>query len=453
MIDAQENAQKAMLESQIAFLEEKESLTEEEIQQLEDLRTTMLVVEEEAAEKRKALLLIKEKELTDAIIDETIRSHDEITALFDEHKQQKMDDLAEWQAEELQKIIDHHAAMGTVGSDAFWADMARLEGEHGERLALINAQLGEILAEYAEELAKIGLVYDEELGKLIPIQEKYHRELGSKLQTDMAEMKTQYGVLSRRNVAEYRRGIEDETPATETAAKNTGTRSRTALKEGSDDTYSLGVDFAEGFRGGISSKIGDLVGTAIKLVSDAYNAAKNWLEARSPSQKTWRLGEDWGAGLAGGINASESLVRSTAEGIASSAVQPLIGVGQQMSDMVNSWWDIPSSKSSGGSSGSWWDLDFGKKSSTGNWWNLEFDRGGIVPGPIGAAQLALVHGGETILPTHKTGNQLAQGVSFNLEGLFAGANITIGSDQDAKNLAREIYRLADIQARSEGVIM
>jgi hypothetical protein len=30
-----------------------------------------------------------------------------------------------------------------------------------------------------------------------------------------------------------------------------------------------------------------------------------------------------------------------------------------------------------------------------------FDTGGVVPGPIGAPQLAVVHGGETILPTHK----------------------------------------------------
>ena len=33
-----------------------------------------------------------------------------------------------------------------------------------------------------------------------------------------------------------------------------------------------------------------------------------------------------------------------------------------------------------------------------------FDTGGIVPGPRGAPQLAIVHGGETILPTHKGGS-------------------------------------------------
>jgi hypothetical protein len=34
---------------------------------------------------------------------------------------------------------------------------------------------------------------------------------------------------------------------------------------------------------------------------------------------------------------------------------------------------------------------------------LGFDTGGIVPGPRGAAQLAVVHGGETIVPTHDMG--------------------------------------------------
>lgn len=34
---------------------------------------------------------------------------------------------------------------------------------------------------------------------------------------------------------------------------------------------------------------------------------------------------------------------------------------------------------------------------------LGFDRGGVVPGPTGAPRLAMVHGGETVLPTHRGG--------------------------------------------------
>jgi hypothetical protein len=45
---------------------------------------------------------------------------------------------------------------------------------------------------------------------------------------------------------------------------------------------------------------------------------------------------------------------------------------------------------------------------------LGFDTGGVVPGPRGAARLAVVHGGETILPTHR----------FPLEGLVDGPGVS-----------------------------
>ena len=43
---------------------------------------------------------------------------------------------------------------------------------------------------------------------------------------------------------------------------------------------------------------------------------------------------------------------------------------------------------------------------------LGFDSGGVVPGALGAPQLAMVHGGETILPTHKGGG--GSGIVINL---------------------------------------
>jgi tape measure domain-containing protein len=44
-------------------------------------------------------------------------------------------------------------------------------------------------------------------------------------------------------------------------------------------------------------------------------------------------------------------------------------------------------------------------------------------------------------------------VTLGMNGLFAGAHITIGSERDAKSMAREIFRLADARARSEGVMI
>lgn len=48
-----------------------------------------------------------------------------------------------------------------------------------------------------------------------------------------------------------------------------------------------------------------------------------------------------------------------------------------------------------------------------------FDTGGVVPGRIGAPMLAVVHGGETVLPTHKDPSAGARGLSIthNHQGL------------------------------------
>lgn len=60
----------------------------------------------------------------------------------------------------------------------------------------------------------------------------------------------------------------------------------------------------------------------------------------------------------------------------------------------------------------------------------KFDSGGVVPGRIGSPQLALVHGGETILPTHKGGVSLAGG------GGSVTVNVTVNAlDPDAAQRA------------------
>jgi hypothetical protein len=60
---------------------------------------------------------------------------------------------------------------------------------------------------------------------------------------------------------------------------------------------------------------------------------------------------------------------------------------------------IQSMRQSFTSAGGW----SGILSSVGGSFAGSFDSGGMVPGPIGAPRMAMVHGGETILPTHKRG--------------------------------------------------
>jgi muramidase (phage lysozyme) len=52
-----------------------------------------------------------------------------------------------------------------------------------------------------------------------------------------------------------------------------------------------------------------------------------------------------------------------------------------------------------------------------NWSGMKFDTGGIVPGRVGEPQMAMVHSGETILPTHKKpGMGQSQVINLNITG-------------------------------------
>lgn len=82
-----------------------------------------------------------------------------------------------------------------------------------------------------------------------------------------------------------------------------------------------------------------------------------------------------------------------------------------------------------------------------------FDTGGVVPGPRGAPRLVLAHGGETILPTHKPGNELnmgaGAGATINLSVNLSDA--TIRSDQDITRLARSLADTTAAELRAAGV--
>jgi len=84
------------------------------------------------------------------------------------------------------------------------------------------------------------------------------------------------------------------------------------------------------------------------------------------------------------------------KGIFQSAVEGIKSILQPVIDLINSI--ISKIQSIGGAIG-------GGIKKAGNFVGnlLGFDTGGVVPGPIGAPQLAMVHGGETVLPTHKSG--------------------------------------------------
>jgi len=76
-------------------------------------------------------------------------------------------------------------------------------------------------------------------------------------------------------------------------------------------------------------------------------------------------------------------------------------------------------------------------------WHQMFDSGGVVAGPLGKPQLALVHGGETILPTHK--NSLSDNVSQNIN---INATYYVSSKETAEYANRDL--VSKFQSRGIG---
>ena len=92
-----------------------------------------------------------------------------------------------------------------------------------------------------------------------------------------------------------------------------------------------------------------------------------------------------------------------------------------------------------------------------------YDTGGIVPGPRGMAQLALVHGGETILPTHKGGGGASMDntirheidlinipATVDKQSLEAGLTEMLNSPQVKRRLDRISYENT-VNARGLGI--
>lgn len=85
---------------------------------------------------------------------------------------------------------------------------------------------------------------------------------------------------------------------------------------------------------------------------------------------------------------------------------------------------------------------------------LGFDTGGVVPGPRGAPRLAVVHGGETILPTHRTPPMRTGAVALEAAPT-GGAGVTVqgplmvvnGDTVDAASLERYAPELVRVIGR------
>ena len=78
----------------------------------------------------------------------------------------------------------------------------------------------------------------------------------------------------------------------------------------------LGGSLVDGLTSGVKSATGGLVSAAVSAAKDAFNAARNWLDSRSPSRKFAELGDAMGEGMSAGLADTHRML--AAAGVAAS---------------------------------------------------------------------------------------------------------------------------------------
>lgn len=115
--------------------------------------------------------------------------------------------------------------------------------------------------------------------------------------------------------------------STRGTAQNAGSDVASASERGlkSSDTQSLGSHFASGFASGIRNGKGVAQSAGEALASTAFEAAKRWLDIRSPSRKVKQeIGFHFGTGFALGIQSSNGLVANESRALGMNAYDSLV---------------------------------------------------------------------------------------------------------------------------------
>jgi hypothetical protein len=173
---------------------------------------------------------------------------------------------------------------------------------------------------------------------------------------------------------------------------------------------------------------------AMKPIPDAMQQALDQMTQWGilTSQQRDAIGSS--AGVAGAIQTATDYARQYGD-VASAAMHDTQTAADQARDAVNSlaaaFRALASARSdaaassSGGSSGSGTSLGV-----------LGFASGGVVPGPLGAARLAVVHGGETVLPAGRGQPSMLPSINVTVTGN------QISSPADEERLAQRVAQQA-----------
>lgn len=157
---------------------------------------------------------------------------------------------------------------------------------------------------------------------------------GANSGVDASEVESHFSVIANLAIYEFIRAMAALKDLSRSTGQEIGDNSVNGLRIGSDGTYGLGIDFANGYANGIYGGLSAAVAAAASMAAQAIAAVQATQASASPSKKTRKLAHDFDDGYIGGILDKEDEVEAAAEQISETALGALDFTGIDASGLV-----------------------------------------------------------------------------------------------------------------------
>lgn len=177
-----------------------------------------------------------------------------------------------------------------------------------------------------------GKRYTKNLREMRPEAEKAGTEIGTSARGGTELVLAGFGASGTSAGTSYNSGIGSQNGNAYSAGSSLAANAKSGT-EGAD-TYSSGVNFAQGFINGIGSMIGSIASKAREFVLAGINAAKAAQNEGSPSKVTYQSGVYFSQGFILGIVSQEKKLVRTVQGMVGTVVKELGKVSAYNFDTV-----------------------------------------------------------------------------------------------------------------------
>ena len=211
------------------------------------------------------------------------------------------------------------------------------------------------------------------------------------------------------------------------------------FKDSLTEYYNLGADLADAVSRGIESMISDVVETVQGMADEALEGIKDFLEIASPSKKFLEVGKNMALGMANGVANTASYVVGETKNLGQSALSTMGMVMGQLSDAISTDVDLAPIITPV--------LDLSDVKTGANTLSSILDQNqttyGLAQTVSKQTRMNIQNGSSEVAANEAVGSTISN--NFNISGL------TVRSETDINEIAKQLYQLQQNSMRSRGL--